>query len=50
MDFFEKFLGLSPDGGDGSSEAMYVAAALVLLATMAFRSSIAALIRKIGLY
>jgi hypothetical protein len=33
MDFIERWLGLSPDGGDGSIEAMFLfAAAAVMLA------------------
>jgi LPXTG-motif cell wall-anchored protein len=34
MDFFETLLGMSPDGGDGTSEAMWVGA--IALAAVAF--------------
>ena len=35
MDFIEQLFGISPDGGDGSTEAMYIVAlaAIVLLFT-----------------
>lgn len=35
MDFIERIFGVSPDGGDGSTEALYivVAVAIVLLLT-----------------
>lgn len=33
MDFIEKWLGISPDGGDGSLEALYIA--VVILAVLA---------------
>ena len=32
MDFIERIFGVSPDGGDGSTELMYVAALLVSIA------------------
>ena len=31
MDFIERWFGLSPDGGDGTTEALYIAAALVVI-------------------
>ncbi|HEY1986690.1 MAG TPA: hypothetical protein VGG85_14840 [Terracidiphilus sp.] len=31
MDFIERVFGVSPDGGNGSVESMYLAALLVLL-------------------
>ena len=37
MDFIERWLGLSPDGGDGSLEALYVAALLAAIAAFVFR-------------
>jgi hypothetical protein len=33
MDFIEKWFGISPDGGDGSLEALYIA--IVILAFLA---------------
>jgi hypothetical protein len=32
MDFIERWFGISPDGGNGSTEALYVLAALAILA------------------
>ena len=32
MDFFERFLHISPDGGSGATEAIYIAAVLIALA------------------
>jgi hypothetical protein len=37
MDFFERFLGVSPDGGDGSLEALYLLAGAVVVAAAVFR-------------
>jgi hypothetical protein len=34
MDWIEQIFGFSPDGGDGSSEAMIVVAFTVVLATL----------------
>ena len=33
MDFIERWLGMSPDGGTGSTELLYLAAAVLLAAT-----------------
>ena len=30
MDFIERIFGVSPDGGDGSTEALYIVAVLML--------------------
>ncbi len=40
MDFFETLLGLSPDGGDGSTEAMWVGAIAVGVVAIVFRRRI----------
>jgi hypothetical protein len=32
MDFIERWLGISPDGGDGSTEALYILAVVAILA------------------
>ncbi len=38
MDFIERIFGISPDGGDGSTERLwFAAAAAILLAIMAAR-------------
>jgi len=35
LDFIERWFGLSPDGGDGSTEAAYLIAIFVVLALVA---------------
>lgn len=40
MDFFETLFGLSPDGGDGSTEALWVGAIVVAVVAVAFRRRI----------
>lgn len=42
MDFFETLFGLSPDGGDGSTEALWVGAIAIAVAVFVFRRRIAA--------
>ena len=46
MDFIEKWFGISPDGGDGSLEALYLFAVLVVVAAIVFRARIRGLIRR----
>jgi hypothetical protein len=38
MDFIERLFGVSPDGGDGTLEFLYVAVALVIVAMIAWRA------------
>ncbi len=40
MDFIEQLFGLSPDGGDGSLEFLWLAAALVAVGVFVFRRRI----------
>ena len=42
MDFIETIFGISPDGGDGTLEALWLAAGAVLVAGYLFRPRIAA--------
>ncbi|WP_189479114.1 MULTISPECIES: hypothetical protein [unclassified Mesorhizobium] len=35
MDFIENIFGVAPDGGDGTTEMLYIGAALVIAAIMA---------------
>ena len=42
MDFFEKWFGVSPDGGDGSLEALWIVVIVVAVVAIAFRRRIAA--------
>jgi hypothetical protein len=46
MDFIERWFGISPDGGDGSLEALYLLAIVVVLAAVVFRVRIRELIRR----
>jgi len=34
MDFIERWFGFSPDGGDGSTELLYILAVAILLAVL----------------
>jgi hypothetical protein len=42
MDFIERWFGVSPDGGDGSLEALWIAGIVVALVVVVFRRRIAA--------
>jgi hypothetical protein len=42
MDFFETWFGLSPDGGDGSTEMLWLGAIIVAVVAIAFRRRIMA--------
>ncbi len=46
MDFIERWFGLSPDGGDGSTEAIYLGVAVVILAIFLGRKHIRAMMQK----
>jgi hypothetical protein len=37
MDFIERWFGISPDGGDGSLETLYLIALLAIVAAVVFR-------------
>lgn len=37
MDFIERIFGISPDGGDGSTEALYIVVALAIVALLVAR-------------
>jgi hypothetical protein len=37
MDFIERHLGFSPDGGDGSMEVMLLTVLFMIIAAVAFR-------------
>jgi hypothetical protein len=45
MDFIERWFGISPDGGDGSLEALYFLVLLVIVGAVVFRKRIAHLFR-----
>ncbi len=40
MDFIEQWFGITPDGGDGSLEALWIASIVVAMAAIAFRRPI----------
>jgi hypothetical protein len=42
MDFFETWFGISPDGGDGSLEMLWLAAIAVAVVAIVFRRRIMA--------
>lgn len=42
MDFFEAWFGISPDGGDGSLEMLWLAAIAVAVVAIVFRRRIIA--------
>ena len=46
MNFIERLLHVSPDGGDGSLEVAAVAALALVVAAVALRGRIGALIRR----
>ena len=46
MDFIERWFGVSPDGGDGSTELLYIVVIAAVLALIVFRRSIAKRLRK----
>jgi hypothetical protein len=49
MDWIEQLLGLSPDGGDGSTELMWLLAFVVIVIAVAWRRGLLAhLFRRIG--
>jgi len=40
MDFIERFFGVAPDGGDGTTELLYVLAFLSFICAARYRSSL----------
>jgi hypothetical protein len=47
MDWIERLFGISPDGGDGSTEMLYLVAAVAIVALIFGRSFLARLARKL---
>jgi hypothetical protein len=45
MDFFERWFGVSPDGGDGTLELLYIAVAVLIVFSLVSRRWIA---RRLG--
>lgn len=49
MDWIERLLGLSPDGGDGSTEMLWLLALVIVVLAAAWRRGLLAfLTRRIG--
>lgn len=46
MDFIEQWFGISPDGGDGSLEALWIGAIVVVVLAIAFRKRIIAALSR----
>ena len=46
MDFIERLFGVSPDGGDGSTELMYVSLVVLILLLFARRKTIMAFFER----
>jgi hypothetical protein len=46
MDFLERFFHISPDGGSGATEALYIAVVSVIVLGLAFRRRLSSLIRR----
>ena len=46
MDWIERWFGISPDGGDGSTELLYIGAVLGTLALIAVRRLLLKFARK----
>ena len=46
MDFIERWFHLSPDGGSGSTEALYVGVLAFVLAAIIFRKGLGGFVRR----
>jgi hypothetical protein len=46
MDWIERWFGISPDGGDGSTEMLYLVAIIGIMALIALRPYVVRLARK----
>ena len=46
MDFFERWFGVSPDGGNGTAEALWLAAIVAAVVVIAARRRVFSLIRR----
>jgi hypothetical protein len=47
VDFIEQWFGTSPDGGDGSLEALWIGAVVVAVLAIAFRKRIIARLSRV---
>jgi len=46
MDFIERWFHISPDNGNGSTEAMYLVAIVFLLVTLTCRRQVVSFVRR----
>jgi hypothetical protein len=46
MDFIERLFGVSPDGGDGSLEAVYLVVLLVIVSAIVWHSGLLGFFRR----
>jgi hypothetical protein len=46
MDFIERWFGMSPDGGDGSTEALYLGVIVLILALVLARKRLRVLLQR----
>ena len=46
MDFIERLFGISPDGGDGSTELMYLIVLAVIVVAVACRRTLSAFLSR----
>jgi hypothetical protein len=46
MDWIERWFGISPDGGDGSTELLYLAAAAIVIGLILARPILSRLARR----
>jgi hypothetical protein len=47
MDFIERWFGMSPDGGNGSTELMYLTVLALIVVVLARHRSLRAFVRRI---
>ena len=48
MDFIERWFHVSPDGGNGSLEVLYIVAILAVIAMVLFRRHLGALVARVA--
>jgi hypothetical protein len=46
MDFIERLFGISPDGGDGSTELLYIAALMFIVVLFRWRGAVKTLFKQ----
>ena len=46
MDFFERYLHITPDGGSGATEAIYIAVVVLIALALVLRRELTRLVRR----